>query len=751
MPRPRLTLPRRLTVWGALTISLAVATVLAISTVTTISLAPPSIHKRHMAVSAAAAHVMIDAPSSLIVDQDQIDVLLATYSKRAELYGSMLQTPPLLDMVAQRAGVRADQIMAITRLTQGVQTAMREPDAEQRASQLAESNRPYRLDIEAEPDLAMLHVYAQAPTVPKAQRLADASITSLQAYLAQRADQAGVDPDKRVRLVQLGAARGGVINGKTPIEIAVLTFFGTFGLVLGLLLGAQRARRGWIAAGRGPEDDEVPGPSGAPQLALVPGAQLPARARIAALGDWPRTTRVIPWMIAGFLFIIWLVPFNVIQLTVSLPFDLKLDRILLPAVFLTWLLTLAIGGPASPRMRLTLIHVGIFGFTAIACLGVLTNAHALNHSLEFDLAIKKITLLVSYVMFFVIVASGVRRTEVPNFMRYTLWLAVTCAIGIIWEYRFQYNPFYDISGKLLRGIFEVGVPSGGDIDDIGRHLTRGPTDHPLEAVGMMAMALPIALVGVIHGEDRRKRILYTLAACILLAAAISTYRKSALLAPLSVCLTIAYFRRGDLLRLAPLGVLALGAVHALSPGALGAIVFQLHPSRLGVSTVSDRASDYDAVRPDVWTHLLLGRGYGTYDHNVYRVLDSEVLGRLVDTGVLGLLALFLMLFAIVAAGRVLIRSRHPVWGPPALAIAAAAVAFLVLTFLFDVTSFPHDPYILMAFSGFLAVLVSDTDAESGPASEHQAARRRPTRPLPDPHLPPTARDGARTPVMETLR
>jgi hypothetical protein len=360
---------------------------------------------------------------------------------------------------------------------------------------------------------------------------------------------------------------------------------------------------------------------------------------------------------------------------------------------------------------------------AMVCLSILVNAHALNQSLEFELSIKKVVLLISYALFFLIVASSVRKTEVPAFLKYTLWLSVICAVGVIWEYRFQYNVFYDLSGKLLPGIFEVGTPQGGTIDDIGRHLTRGPADHPLEAVGMISMALPIALVTVIHSKERRRRILYSIAACILLAAAISTYRKSALLAPVSVCLTIAYFRRRELLKLAPLGVVALGAIHALSPGALGAIVFQLRPSRLGVSTVSDRTADYDAVRPDVWTHLLFGRGYGTYDHTAYRVLDSEVLGRLVDIGTLGLLSLVLMLVSIIYAARGPIRSRHPVWGPPALAVAAAAVAFLVLAFLFDVSSFPHTPYILMSLAGFLAVVVSEPD----PAPERPAAHRHPER------------------------
>ncbi len=743
--------PRRLSVRAALAISVVVATVVAFLSVATVSFSPaPKLEMRHMKIGAAATHVAVDAPTSLLVDQDKIDVLLSTFTKRAELYGTMVPTPPVLALIGQRSGIAPDDIMATTRLTEGVQTAMREPDLEQRSSQLLASDRPYRLDIQANPSHAVVNVYAQGPSAEGAIRLADATVAALREYVALRADQARVPAEKRVKLIQLGRARGGLINGQTRPTIAALAFFIAFGLAMGATLGASRVRHGWLAAKRAEGEPvlDVPDFLRAP---LGSGSG-PVRARVAGgLGDWPHTTRVMPWMIAGFMVILWLVPFNVIELGVSLPVDAKLDRLVLPALFLVWILSLAIGGPASPRLRLTLIHVGIFGFMAIVGLGVLTNAHALNHSLEFELAVKKVTLLLSYVMFFVIVASSVRRSEVPAFLRYMLWLAVICAIGIIWEYRFEYNPFYDIANKLLGTVFEVSPPTGGDIDDIGRHLTRGPADHPLEAVGMMTMALPVALVGILGSRERRKQILFSLAACILLAAAMSTYRKSALLAPISVCLTIAYFRRGDLLKLAPLGVLALGAIHTLSPGALGAIVFQLKPSRLGVSTVSDRASDYDAVRPDVWTHLFLGRGYGTYDHNAYRVLDSEVLGRLVDTGVLGLLALFLMLLFIVFAARATIRSKHPVWSAPALAIAAAAVAFLVLSFLFDITSFPHDPYILMSLAGFLAVLVSHDEGEG---RGWEPATRRRDRPLPEPPPPPrepehpSGHDRDRVPVLE---
>jgi putative inorganic carbon (HCO3(-)) transporter len=241
-------------------------------------------------------------------------------------------------------------------------------------------------------------------------------------------------------------------------------------------------------------------------------------------------------------------------------------------------------------------------------------------------------------------------------------------------------------------------------DMFGRHLTFGSAEHPLEAVGMLTMALPIALVGLIHAKRRRDAVLYGLAACVVLAATIATYRKTALLAPLSVGLTLLYFTRGQLLKLAPLALPALVLVHLLSPGAFGSIIAQ--GENLGVGTVSDRTSDYDALRPDLWSNLAFGRGYGS---SSYRILDSEVLTRLVDSGIVGLLFYVLMLVSVLLAARFLIRSQHERWAPYALAVAAATVAFFVLSFLFDVMVFPHTPYALLSLAALLAAMRAAVD------------------------------------------
>jgi hypothetical protein len=723
-----------------------VAAFAALLSLTSVSLFPPGLKHRRLAIAAASTHVLVDLPQSVVRDRSLAGSEFDALSARAILLGKVMTSDPVRVGIAQRAGIDPDRLGIIQQRLDKVPVALNEPDNERRAEGILSSAQPFRLLVQPDDALPVLNIYTQAPDPQQAQRLADAVAPALADYLRSLALKAGTNPADQVHLKQLGEARAGTVNGGAAAMIAGLTFLVTFGILYGLLAIAAHARRRHDAPAPAPapEQDEEPAPAPrapvrlrwpAPEagraltprllpVALVPstaeGAVLPAPALLrridtrpqlrtvaTAMGDWPRTTRVMPWLLAVFMAVVWLVPFNVIQLTVSTPIDMKFDRIVLGPILVVWVVCIIVGGVGAPRIRVTPVHVALMTLGAFIGLSLVLNATRLNHALELDTSVKKLALLASYIALFLVAASSIRRSEIRPFLTYTLVLSVLCAIGTIWEYRFQYNIFYAFSDKLLPGIFTVGAAESSAVDDIGRRIVRGPGEVPLEAVAMMSMALPIALTGFIRaGATTRQRVLYGLAACLLVAAVVSTYRKSAFIAPISVVLTLAYFRRRELLRLAPLGLVLLVAVHVLSPGAFGSIASQLHANRLGaVATVSDRTSDYDAIRPDVWSHLAFGRGFAAYDHNSYRILDNELLGRLVEVGVLGLLAYVGMILAVVGTALPSIRARGPDAGL-GLTVAAVAICMLSVSALFDVMSFPHCPYIFLWMSALLAVSVS---------------------------------------------
>ena len=715
---------RRPPVVGVVAASFLLALVCAVCSINTVNLLPPKLAKRQLQTAGAATSVLIDLPRSMVADPRPTWNFEFYYAlvRRGAMLAQLMASQPVLQYIGLHAGVSADQIAAVAPVTVAEPTELVDPGSEQRAWQILLSRDRYRLEIQSRIDAPIIDIYSQAPSPAAAERLGDAAIAGLTDYLRVLAVRQGVDAASPFGLEQLGPARGGIMNSGAASKIASLTFLFVFALSCTALLALVRylPRRTRGAARRPDPANGLHIPHRPHRLALA------ADGLSSSDGNWPRTTRVMPWMLAVFMAILWLVPFDSIALKASLPIDLKFDRLVLPIIVLTWVLLLAAGGRNAPRIRSTKIHVAVGIFIALAFLSVLVNATALNQSLELDASVKQLPLLLAYLSLFFMVSSVLRRSEVRSFLTYTLVLAVICAIGMIVEYKTQYNVFFDLAGKLLPGAFTVASSAFG-YDTGGRVMTHGPAMHGLAAASMLSMALPIAVVRLMQAKRPRDRLLYGLAAGVLIVGVFSTQKKTGLIAPVAALLTLCYFRRRELLKMAPLAAVVLIAVLIVSPGTVDPVIKQFSPSQLGggaPATTSDRAARYDAIRPDVWTHLVLGRGYGTYQPTFgHRILDSEILLRLIEMGVLGLAAYFLLGASVVATARSTIISRHPTRAPPALIGAAAAVVFLVVGALFDSMSYPQVTYIFLYLAALVAVVVKPPDGD--PLGGHQALAVRP--------------------------
>jgi hypothetical protein len=642
----------------------------------------------NLTVATATTHVLVDDPDASIIYRVALPQDVRTLQTRAELYARMMTTAPVLEAIGKRAGLPGDQISGIARLTANVPGELTQPGSEERADQIRATKAPYRLELQSDPSEPTLAIYAQAPSFDAAQRLADSASLGLHDFLVGVARQQGFPMRELPRLVELGSARGGIVNGSAKIMIGGLTFVTAFALTFILLL--VLFRRQWRQRVRARADTSL-------------------KWRLTARGaaDWPRTTRVLPWGVALLMAMFWLTPFDHIQLKMSTPVNITLDRIVVPLVAVLWLIARRAGPGAAPRVRITRVHIAIGAFVAIAFLSVVLDAHYINQTGELKLATKKLPLLLSYISIFVIVASSVRPSEVSAFMKYTLVLAVICGLEIIFEYRFKTNLFVSWSQSIFKSPFEVVLDnSGSAVDSLGRRWIAGPAGSGVEVVTMMSMVLPIAVLGTLNAKTGKRKAMYGLALAILFAAMFATERKSSLIAPAAVMLTLLYFRRRELLSLAPLGLVIVVLVTAVSPGAIRGVVNQfVRSDNTHVATVSDRTADYDAVRPDLWTHLAFGRGYGTYDHNTYRTLDSEILGLSIETGVLGLAAFLMIPISLILFARKTVALRHPRWSPPALCGVAAGVCLLVVSTLYDLIGFPHGTCVFLYTAALVVVVV----------------------------------------------
>jgi hypothetical protein len=442
--------------------------------------------------------------------------------------------------------------------------------------------------------------------------------------------------------------------------------------------------------------------AGRPAAAAVSAQPLQERLGVSkGLADWPRTTRLLPWSLAGFLAMIFLFPFANTDLPIHLPLDATLDRPVLFCIFVLWMISMStlVG---VRRLGIGPVHWAFFIFALIAILSVLLNIETLDRLGQVQVPIKKLALLFSYITLFWIVASALRPSEVRRLIVFMVFLASITAIGVIVEYRTGYNAFYSLGKKILPGV--TPPPDIGGYDSIGRKTVVGPGNHPLAAAMMLSLVLPFAVMGLMRSTQTRAKVGYAVASALMIGGAVATQRKTAFIVPVVCLVVLTAYRPRMLLRRAPLAVVLALAISIAAPGALGGVVNQLKPSAFtGVLTTKDRVSDYDGIRPEVVNHPLLGRGYDSYDQKRYRILDNQYLTLVVNVGFLGVLSYLGIMFAAFLLAHRCARSRDPdrAWFGPAA--AAAIIGITLGSALLDTLALPQLPYLFCFIAAFATI------------------------------------------------
>ncbi len=445
----------------------------------------------------------------------------------------------------------------------------------------------------------------------------------------------------------------------------------------------------------------------------------------AVADDWPYTRRPLPWILAGFLVLVWFVPINGVDLDVALPIDSKIDRFALAAVVLAWM---AFGADRRPRGRRPLWFLGMLGtFVVLAFASVVVNAPRIIRLGDFDLTQKKLALLLGLALFAWFAVCAMRPKELRAFSAFTVWLAALCALGVIVERRTGYNVFYEVSRTVLGPVAAV-APSPTVINPDPTRFSRpqivGPTEHGLAVTTMLSMALPFAVVGMLDARRLARKACYGVAAGLIVAGAMSTERKTAVVVPVVALLVLVAYRPRQMLRLSPLAFVLAVAIHVVAPGALGTIS-DLGGNTLNTDSSVGRTSDYSAIRPDLVTRPVLGFGFGSLDvakADTYRILDNEYLGQLLQVGLLGTAAYLAMIAAAMAIAHRAIRSGDPARAGPALAGSAAAAGYAVASALFDVLSFPQAPYVFLFVGAVCTVAGTGLGASRAPAARLASLR-----------------------------
>jgi polysaccharide biosynthesis protein PslJ len=443
----------------------------------------------------------------------------------------------------------------------------------------------------------------------------------------------------------------------------------------------------------------------------------PAPATVAEADNWPHTNRPLPWLLAGFLVMIFLVPFDSIIFKVHMPANATFDRVFLVLMIAVFVASRAVHGRSGIRRRLTPVEIAMLVFGGISLLSIVLNIDRIYQQNQLSFVEKGFSQLLAFGAFFFVVIATVRGDEVPAYARLVTALACITAVGVIYEGRTGTNLFFTWFATLLRPVAAVGNPP---MDGTGA-LISGPTQHPLALASMLTIALPFAVMPLLEPRRPIERLKYLLAIGLILGADFSTNEKTAFFAPIAAIIVLAAYNR-RILRWMPIAIIVLiPVIHVASPGALGNInsILPWSSSGRGGSDFTDgRSDDYAAVAPDILNNLIIGRGSGTLDTSnwrTYRILDNNYLDTLFQVGIVGLISFLAIVFCAIMTSHGVIK-RGGVRGPPALAAAAGCAAFGVVSATYDASGFPQAVYSFLFVAGLAAVVASKpTQAQPAPA------------------------------------
>jgi hypothetical protein len=408
---------------------------------------------------------------------------------------------------------------------------------------------------------------------------------------------------------------------------------------------------------------------------------------------------------AAFLVVVFLVPFEAVHPKVSLPFSSDLDRFLVAVIIATWVVSALVGrSDRIVRLRSRGWAAGMTAFVFVAVASIAVNVGRITNLGEWDGAQKKMAFLIGLAALFAIFTLTLRVAELRPFSVLIVVLAAMTAVGTIYEQKTGYNVFYSAATTVFSPVATVEpAPTELHVDPSvpGRPLITGPTRHPLSVTSLLGMALPFAVVLAAMAPSTRRRLLWVSLACLMIAGALVTQRKSGAVVPAVALLALFVMRPRQLLRLAPFGVVAIVIGLAASGGSFTSVTS--FGSAKNQDSTLGRTGDYPAIVPDLLSNPLLGRGYGTHDTlrtDTYRIFDNQYLGEVYEMGGIGLFAFIALIISPLLLVRSLLHSDNPLRGPPALAAAAGCLAFAVAAALYDVFSFSEAPYLFL----FLAAM-----------------------------------------------
>ncbi|OAK54742.1 O-antigen ligase family protein [Rhodococcoides kyotonense] len=321
--------------------------------------------------------------------------------------------------------------------------------------------------------------------------------------------------------------------------------------------------------------------------------------------------------------------------------------------------------------------------------------------------------------------------------------AISATFGII-----QYGTGMDLAAMLKPPLLkDHGSVLSEALMREGFARPQGSAGHPLELSAILTVLVPIAL-GVVYSAraQGRRSWHWAVLAVVLVGGAALTLSRSAVVG-LGVAVLFMAWKWPVRRVLALVGIVGVPLVVAYVTDSklLNAFV-QIFATSGTDSSLQSRDRGRAYVLEHFSDHLWFGEGTATYSARGYPVLDNQYLGRLMEAGVIGVLAFVLLLgagfgAALVASRRFSQRAARAENRADAgmfeltRGIAAAIAAVAVIAIILDISGFAQIwllmwIFLALAGSAFYIVRAEDCNDASGSITTPDADRRATEEPEP---------------------
>jgi O-antigen ligase len=220
---------------------------------------------------------------------------------------------------------------------------------------------------------------------------------------------------------------------------------------------------------------------------------------------------------------------------------------------------------------------------------------------------------------------------------------------------------------------------------------------------VLTMCLPLALHFAFHDAHRTVLRRWYPVAAIAVAVPISISRSAIVSTVIVLCFLIPTWAP-SIRRRAYIAMVGLsGVLYVIVPGLLGTLT-GLFTGISSDTSAQSRTGSFSLAFEFIERAPVFGRGFQTF-LPAFRILDDQYLGTLIETGIVGLLALLALFLSGARQGWVIRRdSSDPETKSLGQSLCAAIVSALVSFALFDAFSFPMAGDLIFLLLGCVAAL-----------------------------------------------